>query len=374
MACLDFSKLLAPISVEQIAGKNIRYDDDLAPLYYKIKDARSAARAIERQQIQGADTHAQPNWQIVCNLALEILQTHTKDLEITVWLIEALLRVYGFTGLRDGFHLARRFIELYWEELYPLPAEDGLEERLSPLIGLNGDEAEGTLIAPIALVPLTEGKSIGPFALWQYQQAIGLYKISDLGKRAQREAAGAVTLEKFQRAIAESSTHFLQNQALTLQECLEEYEILHNIISEKCGADAVPSSRIIMQLKACLDCLQTAGKEALANLVSTSEAPQNLSLISSTVEQKTGLQVTTTINASALSRDQVLQTLLEGAEFFRNTEPHSIIPYILERTVRWAKMPLPELLKELLKEEPALNQLSNLTGIGFGEKTPIIPA
>lgn len=329
----DLSLLLAPITPQQAAGKDLRND----PLYYAIKDARAAARAIERQQMQGTSVSAQPDWRKVYQLAIEALTTQTKDLEIAVWLTEALLREQGFAGLREGFQLIRELISHYWDEIYPLPDEDGLVTRLAPLVGLNGEEAEGTLIAPLALVPLTQGRSVGPFALWQYQQA---------AKHGQRSMVGAVSLEMIATAISETPMEFLRAQVMHLENSITEYQQLNQILAEKSGADAPPSSRITAQLQACLDCLK--------NVIPTSAPP----MIEKVNEEKNSMpEVKTT-------REQIFQSLLQAADFFRRSEPHSPLPYLLERAVRWGKMPLPQLLQELVKDEQALGQIYRLTGMG----------
>jgi type VI secretion system protein ImpA len=51
------------------------------------------------------------------------------------------------------------------------------------------------------------------------------------------------------------------------------------------------------------------------------------------------------------------------ANFFRQTEPHSPISYTLEQTVRWGRMPLPELLSELIPDEKARDHCFRIFGI-----------
>jgi type VI secretion system protein ImpA len=62
-------------------------------------------------------------------------------------------------------------------------------------------------------------------------------------------------------------------------------------------------------------------------------------------------------------REEAFRTLLRVAEFFKRTEPHSPISYTLEQAVRWGRMPLPDLLHELIPEEPLRQQLFKLVGI-----------
>src|SRR5204862_219724 len=81
---------------------------------------------------------------------------------------EALVRANGLAGLRDGFRLTREMCSQYWDGLCPSAEAEGMEGRVAPLTGLNGDDSEGTLIGPIRQIQLTAAGSVGPFGLWQY--------------------------------------------------------------------------------------------------------------------------------------------------------------------------------------------------------------
>ena len=63
------------------------------------------------------------------------------------------------------------------------------------------------------------------------------------------------------------------------------------------------------------------------------------------------------------SREEAFRALLQVAEFFKRTEPHSPISYTLEQAVRWGRMPLPELLSELVPEDSTREQIFKLVGI-----------
>ena len=65
----------------------------------------------------------------------------------------------------------------------------------------------------------------------------------------------------------------------------------------------------------------------------------------------------------ARSRDEAFRTLLQAADFFKRTEPHSPVAYLLEQAVRWGRMPLPDLWAELIPEEDYRRQLFKLVGI-----------
>jgi type VI secretion system protein ImpA len=55
------------------------------------------------------------------------------------------------------------------------------------------------------------------------------------------------------------------------------------------------------------------------------------------------------------------------AAFFRRTEPHSPLSYSLDQAVRWGRLPLPELLKELIGDQSTRNEFFKLSGIPIPE-------
>lgn len=363
---LDFERLLAPIPGDQPAGSDLRKDSSPNPIYYQIKDARSAARAAERN-LEALDDESDAEresaaplkeWRTILDLAPKVLTEQSKDLEITAWLIEALVRFHGIAGLRDGFRLARGLIESFWDDLYPVEDEDGVLTKVAPLAGLNGEGAEGSLIQPIRKVPITDGVDPGPFGLWHYEQASKLLEISE-EKRAQRVAAGAVTLAQFETSAKATAPDFYRTIIPDLELCQSEFGQLNAALKERCGPDAPPSSQIGTVLAAVMDVLQTFGRDAVAT-DGTAESADGAADGSATPSQATpGSPAPTTLQ----TRDDAFRTLLKVAEFFRQTEPHSPISYTLEEVVRRGRMPLPELLAELLADSEARRAFFLTAGI-----------
>ena len=174
-ATIELERLVAPISEISGAGEDLREDSSPISAYHTVKSARAAARNTERSAAQnGEAADSKTEWRPILAQTTELLSERSKDLELTAWFIEASVRLHGFAGLRDGFRLTRALLESFWDDCYPKPEGSDLEARVAPLTGLNGQDADGTLIVPIRNVALTEGQSVGPFAYWQYSQAVSL--------------------------------------------------------------------------------------------------------------------------------------------------------------------------------------------------------
>jgi type VI secretion system protein ImpA len=371
---LDFPRLLAPIAGENPAGRALRTDFSPSSLYFRIKDARSAARATERSAAWSADQDSQTadpraEWKKVLELAPDAIAEESKDIEVAAWLTEALVRQHGFAGLRDGFRLMRELAESFWDGLYPLPDEDGLATRLASLAGLNGEESEGVIIAPIAGVPITEPGSVEPLTLIDFRRASDLEQVADPDKRAQRIEQGAVTVPAFEKAVRETPREFYTALQEDLDESAAEFEKLCAVLDEECGRDsnghsqAPPSSTI-------REALETARRDlrGIVGRIYPSDddagADQDGTAMVAVGYRAVGP------GSAVRTREDAFRALLQVAEYFKRTEPHSPVAYALEQAVRWGRMPLPELLTELVPEPSAREQIFKIVGI----KQPEQPA
>lgn len=360
---LDFDRLLAPITGDAPAGIDLRTDGSLRALYFKMKDARTAARAAERgldASGAAAEGGLLPSWRTILEDGPEILAVQAKDLEIAAWLTEALIRTSGVAGLRDGFRLLSGLVEGFWEDLHPQPDEDGLATRVAPLTGLNGSGADGTLIQPIRKLAISQGGDLGRFALWQYDQALDLLKLGDADRVAARIAAGAATLEAIEAAVRQTSPSFYREMLDDLDACITEYDRLSAALEARCGPEAPPSSNIRNALAALGDAVRYLARDVLpanspSTLSPTDGAPAGPPSNNGSPAETPPGAITT--------RDEALRALLLVSEFFRKSEPQSYLSYAVDDLVRRAKLPMPELILELIPDEGARNLYFLTAGI-----------
>ena len=359
---IQIDSLLQPISEDNTVGDDIRKDPSPTSPYYTIKDARNAARAAERNNMfDGNKSEADEHWRKILKLAPDILQNLSKDLEIASWFTEALIRRYGFQGLRDGFKLIHGLIEQYWDNLYPLPDEDGLETRVASLSGLNGEGAEGVLIAPIRNVEITQGSEPAPFSYWKYQQALEVEKIIDEESKAEKVKKLGFSTEDVERAVAESSESFFLNIRDDVSEAITTYRETGRMLDDFCGInDSPPNSNIINILE---DCLGTINHIAKDKMPAEDVAENSAADIAGDSSAKSATDSPVQTTGAVTSRAEAFKKLTEISEFFRKTEPHSPISYILERAVKWGDMPLKDLIKELIPDSSARDTYGSLTGI-----------
>jgi type VI secretion system protein ImpA len=354
---LDLDRLLKPISENAPTGVELKDDPQANALYFQVKDAREAARAAERQLSQRSILSAEdrdredrergpveaPDWRKVCKLACEILAERSKDLWLAAWLIESLARLHGFAGLRDGFRVTREIVERFWEGIHPRPDEDGYVTTVAQLTGLNGHESEGALLHPIAQIPITP---------------------NGLTSADYRDAAAQNALGEFDREVTAASADFFRNLIEDIEQALDEFQQLNVRLDEKCGNGpdgypaAPPSSAIRNALEECENRVKGLAKELLGIDGAVEQESAGGDLVE--VDQgSAGLPST----KKGMSREDAFRALLQVAEYFRRTEPHSPVSYALEQAVRWGRMSLPDLLTELISDSAVREDIFRRAGI-----------
>jgi len=357
---IDVDALLAPISDDSPVGAKVRDDSSPTSAYLQLKDARAAARAAERRaEAAGEPAGPLSEWETIFELAPQVLAEQSKDLEISAWLVEALIRREGFAGLRDGFKLVRGLVEQYWDLLYSMEDEEGVVTKVAPITGLNGMGADGTLIQPMRMVLLTGSVGDdGPFSGYHYEQAINLAQVADADARARQADAGAVTIERFTTAVNATGAPFYIELIGDLEGAVAEFDGLTNALYEKAGRDAPPASNIRDLLRKILDAVLSFSKDLVTRYQATMEvaAPE-------AVAAAGGAPAAAVAQGAISGREDALRTLGQVADYFRRSEPHSPIANSLDELVRRARMPFSDLLLELLGEETAWRTALNNAGI-----------
>ncbi len=347
------NELIQPIKGDSPTGIDIRKDSSANSLYYQIKDARANARQIERDALSSREpTSARCEWDKVSSIAIDILKEHSKDLDVCAWLIEALVRQHEFAGFAFGLKLTKELIITYWDTLFPLADEDGLSSKISALTGLNGESSEGSLIMPLTTIPITDKNTAKPFSLWQYHKAREIEAITDPDLRNKRFDEIGFAFADIEKAINESSHHFYQSLYNSVNTALDEFSAFNTVLQEHCAKDAPPSSQIKHALNTFKYDLSILAKDKLASFHEPEDTEEAM-------QPDTNIKPTFKPN----NREEALAVLLNIGTYFRQHEPHSPVPFLLERAVRWGRLPLPDLLKELVGNDEERNKVFHLTGI-----------
>ncbi len=363
---IDLAKLLTPISAESPSGEYARYSG----VYDEINEAR-----------REDDDLAQGDWQVerkladyrkVIDLAVPVLETETKDMQICAWLSESLVREHGFEGLRDSLKLMSEMQNFFWDTIHPEIDEGDMEGRANALAWMDKESA----FSIKASGKLTD---VDGYSFFDYEDS-KKYKIPDdidsldsteqeeiRTKVAKAERDGKVTDEYWEKSIAKSKRAFYEELNNVIQECWEEYRNLNKVVEEKFDIKQAPGLR---QVGKVLETIQDQTDKILEK--KREEEPDPIEDLEVTEDGEggssngTGGGVTTTRGAINNRRD-ALRRLGDLADYFRKTEPHSPVSYLVNRAVKWGNMPLDSWLQDVIKDENVLYQLRETLGFNTAE-------
>jgi type VI secretion system protein ImpA len=352
----------APLAGDAPAGADLRQDFTPQSLYYRLRDARAEAREIERRidHDPSADAGVPIQWRTVRDLSVKALSEQTKDLEIAAWLTEALVRLDGMPGLAAGSTVIADLASQLWDHgLHPQPDEDGVETQVAPVTGLNGQGNDGTLMQPLRKCILFPGTDGTPVTYWQYLQSEELETITDAARRKQRLAAKVVPLVDMAGAARQAGGVALSALRTEVKDALAAWTRMSEVLEEKAGADAPPTSRVRDLLGAIV---------SVANLYAPPEPdapPPDLvdnDSVAAAPGQADGV-ASPTPAYRPVTREDMLHELERIADFFRRTEPHSPLAYTLSEAIRRGRLTWPELLAEVVPDDKLRSSMLVMLGI-----------
>ncbi len=364
-AVIDLEAILKPISEESPAGESMRYTG----LYDEINEARRADDNLSQGEWQTDLKVA--DFRKVISLAVPALTSQTKDLQIAAYLTEALVKEHEFIGLRDSMKLMAGLQEVFWETLFPEIDEGDMEGRANAVSFLDGQCAFAIQGAKI-----TQGNGYS-FLDWEdskrfsFPDNLETLDMEDQQRyaalRAQAEKENRVTEDLWKKAIAASRRAFYEDLALIIAECWNAYKDLNRVIEEKFDPKQMPG---MSNLKKALDTVETQVTNLLA--LKREEEPDEIEQEEAAEgEQSSGVVNGQSAGVAGTSgaiqgRADALKRLAQLAEFFRKTEPHSPISYLVTRAVKWGNMPLETWLQDVIKDETVLFQIRQTLGFNTG--------
>lgn len=365
---LDLEELLAPISEDAPAGIDVRSDFSPASPYFRLRDARSDARAAERAADASPGEVVSPeDWRTVRALAVKILRDQAKDLEAAAWLTEALVRSDGLQGLAFGAALIARLAERYWDRLYPLPDEDGMETRVAPVMGLNGEGGDGTLIQPLQKLAIFKDGQGEQVLLFQYLQSAELMTIADPKRLEARIAAGVTPFDTMQNAARAASPANYIALRKDFVAAKAAWSDMGEVLDRLAGGAAPPTGRVTETLEKISQFLSSYAPPEVAGATLGEAGADTAAAPDADVELAASGKTAIARPGRLASREDALASLSEIADYFRRTEPQSPLAYTIEEAIRRGRLTWPELLAELVHDDQVRNNILSSLGLRTGE-------
>lgn len=345
MSQIDVNSLLEEISAELPCGKDLEYDTEFGEM-------ERAAQGKPDQQIGSTKIPAQEaDWPAVKNRAIALFG-RTKDLRVAVYLTRSLLHTEGLTGLRDGLTLIQGLLERYWEMVHPQldPADNNDPTlRINTLTSLCDPEI---VLHSIREATLVNSTALGRFSLRDILITLGKLSLP-AGSDEQ-----VIKISTINAAFMDAQLDGLQNTANAINQSIESVAAIESQLMDKVGSkqmadfstlpDLLKEAQHIMSEHLTQRGVGGDVGEAEVSSDATNEAPGS---------PVSAQPVTGQIN----SQEDVIRVLDMACEYFKQHEPSSPVPLLLQRAKRLVAKDFMEILRDLT---PAgVTQAEEISGV-----------
>jgi type VI secretion system protein ImpA len=366
---VDIQALVSPLAGENPGGDVRAYVRDLRAQFSELRNPPVCTNPND----PAADAAVpEPDWQAIRDLAIESLRTRTKDLRIACHFAEAQMHLAGLQGLETGLRVVLALLRDGWEYLIPEIDPEDPEVRTSPIENLLNDPDRGPCLPQsIKTLPLVGAGE----QLVSYQDATRR-GASDEEKNRVSLAIASMTAEEGKLLVSQVASlqsllgelqslldEKLESNAPSLTNLRDAIDLIGRWLVNSFGpADASANSNILAT--SCGEAVERPGTVALG-LVESS--PKD-NVLNKGVASQVPQDPVSILRLSVQMRNDAYRQLTEAATVLQQIEPHSPIPYMIHRAVRLGRMPFPDLVGKLVREESALATLRGEFGLSSEEE------
>jgi type VI secretion system protein ImpA len=352
---LSLAELTAPI--DGGSGADLSF----STLFDQIKEARRAdpdylTQGDWQTELKSSD------WELTITLAAQGLAQQSKDLMLVSWLSEGLAHQYHFVGIHFGLTLTERILQAFWDDLYPT-LEDGMEERNARLAWL-----KASLVDVVGGLPITSGDNFG---LLRYDESRYVENLALQNPQAMRAAIdeGKINAEMFQRSVVLTDTDHLRLKSTEITASLMACRQLQTTCDSLFGRDAPSFVALDDILSRAAGLVEKLLKDRGIELNPAQVEPVTLGTpeldnpqAGAAMPSQQQTPSPTILRTTPGTRDEAFTMLASVAQFFKTTEPHSPVPYLIERAIKWGNMPLEGWLSDVIKDGNVIDGIRDVLG------------
>jgi type VI secretion system protein ImpA len=342
---MNVEALLSEVSPEAPCGDNLEYDPEYLELMRE-------AQGVPEHGIGDTFVPAQePNWRDVRDHSVDLF-SRTKDLAVGVRLGEALLKLEGLPGYRDGLTLISGLIDRYWPSVHPqLDPSDGNDPtvRLNVLAGLTDS---GLFLSKLRSVPLTNSATAGRFGLREIAWATGREPVPEHVVPPKPEIVEAAFKDTAPEELQASSQAV--EAAIALVKAIDAS--IGQQIGEARGVEFEPLLRVLNEIRAELRKYAPAGAGADGGADAAGESAGGGG-------SRGGAAGNGRPSAPGEIRspEDVVAAIDRICEYYARLEPSSPVPLLLRRAQRLVGKNFMDIVRDLSPEVVA--QIAALGGI-----------
>ncbi|MBK0327140.1 type VI secretion system protein TssA [Rhodobacteraceae bacterium F11138] len=320
---MDPDVLLKSISDDSPSGENLEYDQTFTEM-------ELAALPVEEQQVGDSTTAGQdPDYREVIAKALAVLE-QSHDLRAGVFLADAILHIEGLTGFADATTLLRGHLEQFWDTCHPELDEDDDNDptmRVNAIQGLCGQPGGLAGAAPVYRslnrAPLTDSRGFGRFSMRDMDVAEGQITLPE-GETGPDTAT-------ISAAFQDTDPETLAATLAAVQTAARNVRAIMAVFDDKTPGQGPELDPLIKLLDRAA---QRLGEYAKAPTASADEGDAQTADAATASSPSPASAPVAAAPGEVNSRTDVSNALDRIINYYRQHEPSSPIPILLERAKR----------------------------------------
>lgn len=344
---MDPEVLLQVKSDDSPSGDNLEYESIFTEM-------ELAAQPVEEQQVGDAKTEAhEPDYREVVDKAQKVLEL-SHDLRAAVFLADAILHTEGLTGFADVTTVIRGHLERFWDSCHPeLDADDDNDPtmRVNTIQGLcgqpDGMAGPSPVYRSLKRAALTDSRGFGRFSMRDIEASEGLITLPNGEKGPDIAAISA--------AFQDTDDDTLTRTMAAVRTALENTRAISALFDEKTPGQGPELDTLIKLLE---QMSKRLGDYAVTDEVEAPSAADEIE--AETSEPAVAAAAAPAQAAGAIaSRSDVTNALDRIIGYYRQNEPSSPVPILLERAKRLVNADFLTIMQDL-----APGELENVRALG----------
>ena len=355
-------RLLVPIEKESPSGRWVRYENKyLEIVAEKNSDDPNLPMGEWERPLKQTD------WKRVTDIAKNLLEKETKDLEICIFLIQGWTSLYGMKGLRFGLLLMYKLSEKYWDTLWPKYEVSDSDARISPYkwLVIKGPDF---FKDKIVFLPKNEQREWSLTFLDNFVEKNSSSKSTSLSNDQENKIIKKSLSEIH---LSKEDMHYLkelESNAIEVKTIIEKLDLF---LEKKLGNESISFSKMTLFIEEIVSFAK--GVLRIKN-IKKDETKKDNPKVSRTLSNIDSQEDTNKIENEKLEernrletennklspghkedlRNQIYESIGVLSEKLRVIEPHSPSSYVLRRVSMWRNMTLEELIDDVGKFDGTL--------------------
>jgi type VI secretion system protein ImpA len=341
---INVEDLLKPVADDKPCGEDFTY-------HPSFQNLETLSRGKPETQFSQAED---PDWKEVRDAALEVLG-QSKHLTAGVILTVSLVKIGGLEGLRDGLATIRGMTEKYWGDVYPkLDPDDNNDptERLNILNNLSSGGEPYKFTSHVKQIVLCESPAMGRITLGQVIAA----KDKTAKPEGAKEGGSEPDLNQIQAAFRDAGPDAAKATLSFVTETIDHAKGIESFLDSTIGAGRGVNfeslDKLLDEMKRTVEPFAADGEAGAAPAGGEAGAAAP----SARPAGRSGPGVSGTIQ----SRADVIKALDLICDYYRENEPSSPVPLIIQRAQRLVDKDFMTIMSDLTPD--ALSQLQVITG------------